>query len=321
MRPFSWLTRCCSLAAVALLLGCNGGGGGGGGTPTDPGSGIGLALTATPLTIPLNDRARIVAQVTTTGAPRDGRRVELATSLGTLDSTQLTTDALGRAETTLRASTTAGTARITGTVEGRVSASIEVRIGLDRVVTLQIEPSTITGDEAATVTVFAFEGNSLPVPIGTDVELTTDRGQLGATRLNTDSFGAAVTTLRTGGATGTANVTARIAGGPTATAQATLRAAPPSGTTLRLSADPPSTSANGTSSITVLVADSSGVGLNGVEVQLGTTIGRLDLTRLHTDGSGLATTTLHGDGRRGTATLSAHLAGTAITVRITVRFT
>jgi len=30
---------------------------------------------------------------------------------------------------------------------------------------------------------------------------------------------------------------------------------------------------------------------------------------------------LRGDGRRGTATISAHLAGTTITVRTTVRFT
>ncbi|HET9766913.1 MAG TPA: invasin domain 3-containing protein, partial [Thermoanaerobaculia bacterium] len=319
-------SRCPAGAVVLLLaalgaLACNSGGGGGG-SPTDPGGNIALALTATPATIALNGHAQIVAQVTATGgAARGGLRVVLATNLGTLDSTQLTTDANGRAETTLRAGTNNGTARITGTLEGRSTAATEVRIGLDRVVTLQIEPSTITGNETATVTVFAFEGDSAPVPPGTDVELTTDRGQLGAARLDTDVQGAAVTTLRTGGATGTAHVTARVAGGPTATAQATLLAAPPSGTTVRLTASPPSTPANGTTIITVLVADAAGAPLTGAEVELGTTIGRLDLTRLHTDTSGLATTTLRGDGRRGTATLSAHLAGTTVTVRITVRFT
>ena len=302
MGSLSWLTRCCSLAAAALMLGCNSGGGDGG-SPTDPGGNIALALTATPATIPLNGHAQVVAQVTATGgAARGGLRVVLATNLGTLDSTQLTTDANGRAETTLRAGATSGTARITGTLEGRSTAATEVRIGLDRVVTLQIEPSTITGNQTATVTVFAFEGDGAPVPPGTDVELSTDRGQLGAVRLDTDVLGAAVTTLRTGGATGTAHVTARVAGGPTATAQATLLAAPPSGTTLRLTASPPSTPANGTTTITVLVADAAGAPLSGAEVQLGTTIGRLDLTRLHTDTSGLATTTLRGDGRRGTAT-------------------
>ena len=319
--PSSWPARCCSLLAAVLLLGCNGGGGGGG-TPTDPGGSIALALAATPTSIAVGGQSQIVAQVTATGgAARAGLRVVLATNFGTLDSTQLITDANGRAETTLRAGTTTGTAHVTGTLEGRSSAATDVRIGLDRVVTLQIEPSTITGTETATVTVFAFEGTGEPVPARTDLTLSTDRGQLGATRLQTDNQGAAITTLRTGGATGTARVTASVAGGPMATAQVTLVAAPPSGTTVRLTASPPSTPATGSTTITVLVADATGAALSGVEVELGTTIGRLDLTRLHTDTSGLATTTLRGDGRRGSATLSAHLAGTTITIRTTVRFT
>ena len=320
------LLRAKSSARALMLLGCTAcfacNGGSGGGSPTDPGGTISLAITATPITIPVNGQSQIVAQVTATGgASRQGLRVVLATNLGTLDSTQLVTDANGCAETTLRAGTSGGIARITGIVEGRASAATEVRIGLDRVVTLQVEPSTITGNETATVTVFAFEGNGAPVPARTDVTLTTDRGQLGATRLLTDNEGAAITTLRTGGATGTAHVTAGVSGGPMATAQATLLAAPPSGTTLRLTASPPSTPAAATTTITVLVADATGAALSGVEVELGTTIGRFDNTRLHTDTSGLATTTLHGDGRRGTATLSAHLTGTTITARTTVRFT
>jgi hypothetical protein len=309
------------LVLAAVVLACNGGGGGGG-TPTDPGGTLTLALTASPTTIPVNGQAQIVAQVQATGgASRSGLRVVLATNLGTLDETQLTTDANGRAATTLRAGTASGTARITGTLEGRSTAATDVRIGLDRVLTLQIEPATITGNQTATVTVFAFEGSGAPVPVGTDVTLTTDRGQLGATRLDTDLQGAAITTLRTGGSTGTAHVTASIAGGPSVTAQATLVAAPPSGTILQLTASPPQTAANGSTTITVLVADAGGAPLSGVEVELGSTIGRLDVDRLHTDGGGLATTILRGDGRRGTATLTARLAGTTVTTRITVRFT
>jgi hypothetical protein len=321
MSSYSRLARCCWPVAAALLLACNGGGGGGP-TPTDPGGSISLALPATPVTIPVSGTAQIVAQVQATGgASREGLHVALSTNLGTLDQTQLTTDANGRAATTLRAGTSTGTAHVTGIVEGRSSAATDVRIGLDRVVTLQIEPSTISGSETATVTVFAFEGTGEPVPARTDITLSTDRGQLGATHLQTDNQGAAITTLRTGGATGTAHLTASVSGGPAATAQATLLAAPPSGTTVRLTASPPSTPASGTTSITVLVADASGAALSGVEVQLGTTIGQLDNTRLHTDTSGLATTTLRGDGRRGTATISAHLSGTTITVLTTVRFT
>src|SRR5688500_18240061 len=129
MRSPSWLTRCCSLAAAVLMLGCNSGGSGG--SPTDPGGSSALALAATPATLPLHGHAQVVAQVTATGgAARGGLRVVLATNLGTLDSTQLTTDANGRAETTLRAGTTSGTARITGTLEGRSTAATEVRLGL-----------------------------------------------------------------------------------------------------------------------------------------------------------------------------------------------
>jgi len=154
---------CCAGVGGFVLLACNGGGGG---SPTDPGGGtISLALTATPATIPTNGTAHIVAQVTATGgASREGLRVTLSTNLGTLDQTQLTTDANGRADTTLRAGTSTGTAHVSGTLEGRSSAATDVRIGLDRVVTLQVEPSTISGDETATVTVFAFEGTGEPVP-------------------------------------------------------------------------------------------------------------------------------------------------------------
>lgn len=320
MSPSSRLARCSSLVAVALLLACNGGGGGGG--PTDPGGSISLTLTATPATIPTNGSAQIVAQVQATGgASRQGLRVVLSTNLGSLDQTQLTTDASGRADTTLRAGTAGGIAHVSGTLEGRATAATDVRVGLDRVVTLLVEPSTITGNETATVTVFAFEGTGAPVPARTEVTLTTDRGQLGATHLQTDNQGAAITTLRTGGATGTAHLTAAVSGGPAATAQATLVPAPPSGATVRLTASPSSTPASGTSTITVLVADATGAPVFGGEVDLGTTIGNLDAARLHTDPSGLATTTLRGDGRRGTATISAHLAGTSVTVRATVRFT
>ncbi|HXT52263.1 MAG TPA: invasin domain 3-containing protein [Thermoanaerobaculia bacterium] len=309
-----------ALLASLAVLGCNGGGGGG--TPTDPGGAISLTLIAVPPTIAVNGHAQIVAQVQATGgASREGLRVVLASNLGTLDSVQVTTDANGRAETTLRAGTATGTARVSGTLEGRSSAATDVRIGLDRALTLQIEPPTISGNETATVTVFAFEGTGEPVPFRTEITLTTDRGQLGATRLLTDVQGVAITTLRTDGDTGTAHVTASLAGGPTRTTDATLLAAPPSGTILQLTASPPSTPASGTTTITVLVASASGAPLSGVEVQLATTLGALDLTRVHTDTSGLATTTLRGDGRRGTTTLRGTLAGTNTTARITVRFT
>ncbi len=307
------------LALALLALACNSGGGGG--SPTDPGPNISLALSANPTAIPLSGTAQVIAQVQTTGgASRAGLRITLETNLGQLDERQLTTDANGRAETTLRAGTAAGTARINGTAEGRSAAATDVRIGLDRTLRVEIEPATITGNETATVTVFAFEGDATPVPSGTTIALATDRGQLGAATVRTDAQGAATTTLRTAGATGTTRVTATL-GTVTATAQATFVGAPPGGTRLQLTASPPTTPASGTSTLTVLVAAADGTPLQGVEVQLATTIGNLDATRLHTDSLGLATTTLRGTGRRGTATITATLTGTTTTARATVRFT
>jgi hypothetical protein len=310
--------RALLLVLTGLALACNNGGGG---SPTDPGSNMTLALTAMPTSIAVGGQAEVIAQVTTTGGvSRAGLRIALDANLGQLDDRQLTTDANGRAATTLRAGATTGVARVTGTVEGRSSAAVEVRIGLDRTLRVEIEPSTITGNAAATVTVFAFEGTGAPLPPGTAVTLATDRGQLGAAVVTTDVQGAATTTLRSGGATGTARVTATL-GNVTATAQATFLAPPPGGTTLRLTASPPSTPANGTSTLTVLVAGADGTPLQGVEVLLSSTIGNLDATRVHTDSTGLATTTLRGTGRRGTATITATLAGTSTTSRATVRFT
>jgi hypothetical protein len=309
------------LVAALLLLGCNGGGGGGG-TPTDPNPAITLALTATPTSITLGGQSQIVAQVQATGgASRAGLRVVLATNLGQLDDLQLTTDANGRAATTLRAGSAGGVARVTGTADGRATAATDVRMGLDRTLTLEVAPSTITGSEVATVNAFAFEGTGVPVPAGTLVTLSTDRGQLGATTVATSPQGTASTTLRAAGAAGTAHLNASLPGGPTATAAATLVAAPPSGTTLRLTVNPPTAPASGTTGVTILVAAADGSPVLGAEVTLTSTIGTLDNARLHTDSSGLATTTLRGDGRRGTATVVATLAGTTTNARLTVRFT
>jgi len=315
------LTSCAPLVAALLLLSCNSGGGGGG-TPTDPNPAITLTLSATPTSITLGGQSQIVAQVQATGgASRAGVLVVLATNLGQLDDLQLTTDANGRATTTLRAGSAGGVARVTGTAGGSATASTEVRMGLDRTLTLEVAPATITGSQVATVNAFAFEGTGAPVPAGTVVTLTTDRGQLGSTAVATSPQGTASTTLRAAGATGTAHLTASLAGGPTATAAATLLASPPSGTTLRITVNPPTATASGSTTVTVLVATASGAPVLGAEVSLTTTIGTLDDSRLQTGTSGLAATTLRGDGRRGTATVVATLAGTTTNARLTVRFT
>ncbi len=80
----------------------------------------------------------------------------------------------------------------------------------------------------------------------------------------------------------------------------------PVGAILRISANPTRIGTTGSSAITIQVLRSNGNPVNpGTEVRLSTTIGRIDEV-VHTDNDGVARATLRGDGRAGTATISAY---------------
>jgi hypothetical protein len=80
----------------------------------------------------------------------------------------------------------------------------------------------------------------------------------------------------------------------------------PSGAVLRISANPTRIAATGTSTVTLQALRSNGNPVNeGTEIRLSSTIGRIDEV-VHTDRDGVAKATLTGDGRVGTATISAH---------------
>src|SRR5262245_7277689 len=98
------------LIAVLLAAACNDGGSGG--SPSEPPAGdVALALTATPSAIPSDGATQITVRATRNGAPV-AVTVQLATTLGHLDDTQLTTGNDGRAATTLHALGASGTARV-----------------------------------------------------------------------------------------------------------------------------------------------------------------------------------------------------------------
>ncbi len=79
----------------------------------------------------------------------------------------------------------------------------------------------------------------------------------------------------------------------------------PSGTILRLSVYPTRIAKNGTAEVTVMANRPSGNPVNpGTEIRLTTTLGTIDPV-IRTDASGMARGTLRGDGRVGTATVSA----------------
>jgi hypothetical protein len=413
MATFRTVVPVLLLSAFAVA-GCQGGGSGGGSSPTEP-QPLTLTVSANPGSIGRQGVAQLVVQAQASGgASVAGLPIVLTTTLGQLDRAEVVTDATGRATAELRGTGASGTARVTAQLQGRAVTGIaEVRIGLDRSLRLRAQPTSIAGGEAAILTAIAFEADERPVPAGTPVTFSTDRGVLTATTVPTDAQGVAQSTLRTGGTTGVANVAATVQGAAPSVAQVTLRqryaisleASPGSisssgratvtvrvlaldpaagvngllvqlaatrgrlgaaalrtnargiasttldgagdsgtavitatlpgqadaasatvsiggGATVRLTASPAAVPADGgASTLTVLVFGSDGAALVGVEVQLVTTRGRLDATRVRTDGSGLATTLLRGDGRSGAATVTGTLSGTAATGQVIVTFT
>lgn len=80
----------------------------------------------------------------------------------------------------------------------------------------------------------------------------------------------------------------------------------PTGAVLRISAQPTRIAATGTSTVSLQAVRSNGNPVNeGTEIRLSSTIGTIDEV-VFTDRNGVAKATLTGDGRVGTATVSAH---------------
>jgi hypothetical protein len=94
----------------------------------------------------------------------------------------------------------------------------------------------------------------------------------------------------------------------------------PSGSTITLSANPAELpSPTGTSTITAVVRKPNGTVAAGVDVRFTTTIGTIDVLK-QTDSGGIATAALHGDGRSGTASVSAAVdgGGTAMALMVPI---
>lgn len=80
----------------------------------------------------------------------------------------------------------------------------------------------------------------------------------------------------------------------------------PSGTTLRISAQPTRIAKNGVAQITLQALRGNGNPVNpGTEIRLSTTVGEVDEV-IHTDADGVARAELSGAGQVGTATVTAH---------------
>lgn len=184
-------------------------------------SGSTITLTSATTALPVNGTATLTAQVLEAAGtpPHSGTRVTLTTTLGTIEPSEVSTDAGGRATVTFRAGGASGVAIIaassggattsggaptttTGGTGGTTSGSdrnLRIAVGAAAVgrIVLGASPSTISalgGTSNLTAAVTDINGNPLPaVP----VIFTTTAGALASSSVVSDAIGLAVTTLTT----------------------------------------------------------------------------------------------------------------------------
>ena len=251
------------------------------------------------------------------GQPAPVTRVTLSTTLGELAADSLLTDALGGARTTLRTDGETGVAVVTASAIG-LTATAEARLRPAYELRVTVSPASIPTSGQAAVTVRLVPLDPSAQVRGRLIRLDATRGRLAESSVTTNALGVATTSLAAAGETGVSLVTATMAGAEPGVATVFLGGG---GLTVRLTASPTAVPASGgTSTLTVLVAEADGSPVIGAVVDLETSRGGLDATRVTTGGGGLATTVLRGDGTRGQAVVSATIAGTATTDQAIVTF-
>jgi hypothetical protein len=216
----------------------------------------------------------------------------------------------GQTTVTYRADNRPGVAKITATTGaggsgggtsgggGITSVEADVQVGnspdTQPTLLLSVNPSTIpistaTSKGTATVTVIARNSDGSPYPAGSPVILTTTLGNISPNRPVTRSDGTATATLTAGTQSGTATVTAILGSAKETTATVEIKDA-----TLTLTANPttiPET--GGTITLSALVANFQGQGLEGVTVTFKSDRGTLAPSSIaKTDANGIATVTL-----------------------------
>ncbi len=172
--------------------------------------------------------------------------------------------------------------------------------------TVTANPTLITLNGTSTITVTGFRPDGNPLNPGTQVNLSSSIGTLGATIVEIQN-GRATTTLRPDGRTGAATVTAKLPGGDTeASVEVQIGATDETKPKLLVNANPETINLNQSSTISFQArnADDSNFGQGG-RIRLRTTLGTLDDENLVTDADGEAETTLRPGSEVGTATVSA----------------
>lgn len=246
--------------------------------------------------------------------------IALAVTGGALADDVVTTDATGRASTTL---TTLGTetveTRVTITASYETESGSTFDLGTPQYVTflvpypgsassLTVDPSTLEilpGDQATlTVQLLRQDGAPLAIP-GLDVTFAASLGVLGATTVQTDAMGVATTTLTPpAGILSDVEATVEAFRGATADPAQSIDAKtvtfsieePIAASTLSASAGIVQFNASGTASTVVTAqlrrADGTALALAGVGIRFTASAGTLGATTVLTDEAGVASTTL-----------------------------
>ncbi len=279
-----------------------------------------LLLTASPAVISLSERSTISALArnsdgTAMGA---GQTVRLRTSLGTLASETLVTDANGEARTTLRPGTITGAATVTGTVGSSAEAMVSVTFGESPenrpTLTLTANPAAISPGDTSTITAQARTADGSPLGGGT-VILRTSLGSLDRTSASTNSSGQAQFTLTAGNQSGDAVVTGSV--GSSDEVSVTVSIGQP---VLLISANPSVIDVGETSTVTVTARGSNGTPLADREVLLTSDLGTLDDDSPTTDDTGRATAVFTAGNQAGTGKVNAILGSSEqVSASITIR--
>lgn len=245
-----------------------------------------------------------------------GRVISLTTTLGVLLDPAPQTDSLGVATTRLRGDGRSGVARVAALLNGsEARASLDLPVGQGVQVDVRAQPAAVPRRGTSALTIRAARGDGSSFPAGTRVTLTTNIGSVVPADVALDGLGVAAATFTAASAVGTAEIVASIPGSGEGRVFVVVGGEP----TISLSAAPSSIAANGRSELLAFVADPAGAPVVGAEVQLSTTLGRIEGSQPRTDNTGLVRSLLVGDGTRGQARVTARVTGTAAADEVVVR--
>ena len=282
-----------------------------------------IVLTADPASIPADGTSTTVITATvkySSGNPvPKGTSINFTTSRGAFvdgsqDYTTITPDDTGVVTVSLRAASTAGSAKVTVSAIS-ISQTIYVGMGGDAItITLAANPTAIpaNGSSSSIITATLTDSSGAPVVQGTSVTFSTNLGTFGgggsSTTLSTpDAKGVVLVSLISSITAGTATVTASSSGVIQSIAVTFTGGGGVS--SIALTANPASIPADGSSSslITATIKDSS-----GIAVPAGTSVTFItDLGTFSGGGTGVTVTTPDATGVVSVSLISSTTAGLA----------